>query len=246
MLVAALAVASYGCGRDDDGTKQKLTVSAASSLKRAFERYGDAFPNARTRFSFAASDALAAQIRRGAKPDVFAAANTRLPEQLFGEGRVEKPVTFAANRLVIAVPAASSDVRSLADLERPGVTLAVGSPSVPVGSYTREVLAHLPEAARRRILGNVRSNEPDVAGVVGKLVQGAADAGFAYATDVTATKGRLSAIELPPRLRPRVEYGIAVVKGAEQPGEASAFIDGLLQGDGRAAMRAAGFEPPRE
>ena len=43
---------------------------------------------------------------------------------------------------------------------------------------------------------NVRSEEPDVRGVVGKLTQEAADAGFVYKSDVEAAKGRLDAIEL--------------------------------------------------
>ena len=56
------------------------------------------------KLSFGGSDELAAQIRQGVKPDVFAAANTKLPDELNGEGLVEKPVVFATNELVIAVP----------------------------------------------------------------------------------------------------------------------------------------------
>ena len=36
-----------------------------------------------------------------------------------------------------------------------------------------------------------------MAGVVGKLSQGAVDAGFVYITDVKAAGGKLTAIELP-------------------------------------------------
>ena len=35
-----------------------------------------------------------------------------------------------------------------------------------------------------------------------------------------------------------------MVKGAEHEDAAKAFIDGLLDGDGKAALDAAGFEPP--
>ena len=45
-------------------------------------------------------------------------------------------------------------------------------------------------------MDNVRSNEPDVKGVVGKLTQGAADAGFVYRTDLV---DGLKAITLPVR-----------------------------------------------
>ncbi|HEX5909536.1 MAG TPA: molybdate ABC transporter substrate-binding protein [Thermoleophilaceae bacterium] len=249
LLLAALALALAGCG-DDGGSgsggdaEPRLTVSAAASLKGAFEAYGEEFPDATARFSFAGSDELAAQIRKGVKPDVLAAANTKLPDQLHAEGRVGKPTIFAGNRLVLAVPADSARVGSLDDLAEPGVELAVGAESVPVGSYTREVLGRLPTGEEKAILANVRSNEPDVKGVVGKLTQGAADAGFVYVTDVVATEGKVKAIELPASLQPSVEYGVAVVKGAKEPEAARAFIEGLTDGAGARALDDAGFEPP--
>src|SRR3712207_6189983 len=234
-----MAPALAGCGGGDDA----VTVSAASSLKQALTAYGEQFDDARARFSFAGSDELAAQIRKGARPDVFASANTKLPDELYDEGRVEKPVTFAGNELVLAVPA-GSPIRTLRDVERRGTSLAIGSESVPVGSYTRSVLSKLPEAESSAILRNVRSEEPDVAGIVGKLTQGAVDAGFVYVSDVRATDGKLKAVELPESLQPTVAYGAAVVKGAKDPEAAQAFVDGLLDGDGEQALDAAGFEPP--
>ena len=242
VLLSACMLALAGCGGNDDDT---LTVSAASSLKKALTDYGAQFEDAKARFSFAGSDELAAQIRKGAKPDVFASANTKLPDELYGEGLVEKPKTFAGNRLVLAVPA-SSDARiaSLRDIERAGTSLAIGSESVPVGSYTRTVLSKLPESESSAILKNVRSEEPDVAGIVGKLTQGAVDAGFVYISDVRATDGKLRAIELPESLQPTVAYGAAVVKGAKNEDAAKTFVDGLLDGDGKRALDAAGFEPP--
>ena len=173
---------------------------------------------------------------------MYAAANTKLPDELFADGRVRKPVVFAGNRLVIAVPKGSS-VDSIHDLRREDVDLVIGDAEVPVGSYTREVLGRLGEASSRAVLANVRSEEPGVASIVGKLTQGAGDAAFVYITDVAATDGELRAVELPARLRPRVAYGAAVVEGSVHEREAQAFIDGLLRGHGLAAMRAAGFEP---
>src|SRR5215211_1653540 len=232
VLAAVWALALAGCGGSGDDT---LTVSAATSLKTALTQYGGRFEDAKARFSFAGSDELAAQIRKGAKPDVFASANTKLPDELYDEGLVERPVTFAGNELVLAVPAGSR-IASLRDVERAGAKLAIGSQSVPVGAYTRTVLSKLPESESAAILDNVRSEEPDVAGIVGKLTQGAVDAGFVYVSDVRATDGMLTAIELPESLRPTVAYGVAVVKGTKQADAAKAFIDGLLDGDGREAL----------
>jgi molybdate transport system substrate-binding protein len=238
--VLAAAVALAGCG---GGSKDELVVSAASSLQAPLTRCAADGEDPRIRLQFAGSDELAAQIRKGAKPDVFASANTKLPDELYDEGLVERPVTFAGNELVLAVPAGSG-IGSLRDVERAGTTLAIGSESVPVGAYTRAVLSKLPESESSAILKNVRSEEPDVAGIVGKLTQGAVDAGFVYVSDVRATGGKLKAIELPDSLQPTVAYGVAVVKGAKHEDAAQAFVDGLLDGDGKQALDDAGFEPP--
>jgi molybdate transport system substrate-binding protein len=229
---ALLLVALAGCG---DDAKPALKVSAASSLKEAFTAYGGAA------FSFAGSDELAAQIRQGARPDVFASANTKYPAQLFKAGLVERPVPFTANRLVLAVPA-GGDVRSLAGAAKPGVKVAIGGRGVPIGDYTREVLDRL-GAPGAGILHNVRSEEPDVKGIVAKLTQGGVDAGFVYVTDVNATKGALRAIELPASTQPRVVYAAAVVMGTKHADAARAFVAGLRRGAGQRALRAAGFEP---
>jgi molybdate transport system substrate-binding protein len=229
-----------GCGANG---RSQLEVSAAASLRKAFTRYGQQFTAATARFSFAGSDALAAQIEQGVRPDVFASANTQLPDTLFAKGLVERPVLFAANRLVVAVPKRSRIAR-LSDLERPGLKIAVGAPTVPVGSYFAAVLARLPSLQRAKLLANIRDREPDATGIVGKLLQGAVDAGLLYATDVTATDGQLRAIALPAALQPQIAYAAAVVRGASRAPAARAFIAGLLHGAGRADLLREGFLPP--
>jgi molybdate transport system substrate-binding protein len=244
-VAVALVPAAAGCGSSggSSGARPQLIVSAASSLRDAFTAYGNAFKPARVRLAFGGSDELAAQIRAGGKVDVFAAANAKLPDQLHAEGNVGLPVIFTANRLVLAVPAGSSRVKSLDDVARSGVKLAIGAKDVPVGSYTRQVFAALPPLERDRILTNVKTEEPDVAGIVGKLTQGAVDAGFVYATDVAGAKGALKAIQLPGRVSPKVEYEAAVVTGTKHKAQAQAFVDGLRRGAGQAALRKAGFLP---
>jgi molybdate transport system substrate-binding protein len=239
--LAAAAIAIAGCG---GSSKPRLTVSAAASLQKAFTTYGAQFTHATARFSFAGSDVLAAQIEQGVTPDVFASANTKLPDALYAKGLVDKPVVFTANKLVLAVPAGSSKIASLSDVQKPGVTLVIGTPTVPVGDYTGKVLARLTPGQRTAIEANVKDREADVTGIVGKLTEGAADAGFLYATDVKAAGGKLKAIDLPASLEPRVAYGIAVVKGSSHPSQAQQFINGLLSGQGRSDLLADGFLPP--
>jgi molybdate transport system substrate-binding protein len=240
LALGAIGLTAAGCGGERGD--HELTVSAAASLAEAFEAYGTQREGVE-RFSFGGSDALTAQIRQGARPDVFASSDISYPRRLHREGLVDEPVVFARNRLVIAVPSGSA-VEALDDLAHPGVDLLIGADGVPAGDYARQALRRLPEREREAIVANVRSEEADVKGIVGKLVQGAAEAGFVYASDVAAAAGELRAVELPPELEPDVAYGIAIVKGAANEQAAREFIDGLHKGAGAEALREAGFLPP--
>jgi len=241
----ALGLALTGCGGDDgEEAETELTVSAASSLTEAFEVYGEE-TDAEEKFSFAGSDDLAAQIRQGAPVDVFAAANTSLPEALFEEDLVEEPVTFISNQLVLAVPG-DSDIVGIGGLVRSDADLVIGAEGVPVGDYTREVLNRLPADAAATIEAQVRSEEPDVKSIIAKLTTGAADAGFVYASDVDAAGGELTAIDLPAVLQPIVSYGVAVVPDSGNPQAAQEFVDGLLEGPGRTALLDAEFLEPED
>ena len=251
LALLASAAITAGCGDDDDtsgggsDTPTRLVVSAASSMTEALEKcapeFGDA-ENADVKLSFAGSDELAAQIRQSAPVDVYAAANTKLPDQLHADGLLEQPVEFATNTFVLAVPE-DSEIASVEDLTADGLEIAIGSESVPIGAYTRETLAKLPPDQEKAILANVRSNEPDVKGIVGKLTQGAADAGFVYVTDVNAAGGDLKAINLSDELEPEVTYGAGVVTKAKQPELAQRFVDGLTQGACADSLKKAGFGP---
>ena len=248
LLTLAPALLFAGCGSDDGsgstaaGSDATLVVFGAASLEPAFDAYADDFPEAAIEYSFAGSDDLAAQIRQGVAVDVFASANTTYPEDLYEEGLLEKPTVFATNELVLAVPA-DSEIESVEDVAEPGVSVAIGEQGVPVGDYTREVIGSLPTAEGEGILGNVASEEPDVAGIAGKLNQGGVDAGFVYISDVAASNGDLRAIELPANASPDVAYGAGVGVDAAEPELAREFIDGLLDGAGAEALAENDFGP---
>jgi molybdate transport system substrate-binding protein len=245
LAILALALVVGACGDDDGGPqagKPRLVVSAASSMTEALTSCSRDYAGANVKLSFGGSDELATQIQQGVKPDVYAAANTKLPDQLHQEGRLSEPVDFATNTFVLAVPK-DSDIDSIDGLTKQGVKVVIGSKTVPIGSYTRDTLAKLPGDQEKAILANVRSEEPDVKGIVGKLIQGAADAGFTYVTDVNASNGELKGVHLPKSVEPQVTYAAGVVTGAKQPAAGKRFVDGLVRGKCADALQKAGFGP---
>ena len=238
-LACALSlVALVGAGWTTARAEDPVTVYAAASLTEPLPRIA---PGAR--FQFAGSNQLTLQIRQGAPADVFASASPIYTQQLYREGLVERPHTFATNSLVLAVPRRNpAAVRSVYDLaKRPKLKLVVAGAKVPVGLYTREVLKRL---GLLHVLRKAVSQEPDVKGIVGKLALGEADAGFVYATDVRAAGARLVAIPLPRRAQPTIRYEVAVVKGTRNRAGAFELVADLLGVDGRRELARAGFGLP--
>ena len=233
LLLAALLFSS-ACGGSEEA--RPLEVFAASSLREAFVALEG------PRYRFAGSDELAFQIAEGAEADVFAAASQKAPQALFEDGLVERPRTFATNRLVLIVPRENeAGVRGVADLRRPGIRLVLGDEGVPIGDYTRDALAR---AGAEDVLEHAVSFEDDVKGVLSKVALGEADAGVVYATDAKAAAEDVSLIELPSAIQPAVQYAVAVVSASDRRDEAEAFVERLLSRDGRAALHESGFGVP--
>jgi molybdate transport system substrate-binding protein len=93
---------------------------------------------------------------------------------------VLKPVVFTRNRLVLAVPSSNpAGIHSVYDLKKQGVKLVIAAATVPVGSYTLQVLKQM---GLTSVLANVVSRESDVRSVLAKVALGEADAGFVYST----------------------------------------------------------------
>jgi len=214
-------------------------VFAAASLTDVLPRI-DKSP----RYSFAGSDQLALQLQGGAAADVYAAASPKYPELLYHAGVVRKPAVFATNKLVVIVPRSNPGrVSSVYDLRRGGVRVVVGDTSVPIGSYTRQILDVLGITAD--VMKNVVSQETDVKGIVAKVALGEADAGFVYATDSKAVASKVRVVSLPAWAQPPICYEIAVVRASSRQSAARAFVKKILSKRGRLLLRSAGFGVPK-
>src|SRR4051812_46800940 len=237
-FIAVVAAAAALAGAQASAAPMaQITVYAASSLTDVLPKIDPA-----PRYSFGGSNTLSAQIQQGAPADVFASANMTLPNQLYAKGLCSKPVVFTRNALVVVVPASNpARIRGVYDLARPGIKLVVADASVPVGSYTLQVLKNMNLSAA--VLKNVVSQETDVREVLAKVALGEADAGFVYATDAKTVSGRVKVLRVPAWAQPKVQYGICVVSSSANRAGAQAFVNRTLSKAGQARLIAAGFLP---
>lgn len=236
LAVSALVVAPAASAKK---SAAQLTVFAAASLNTVMPQVDPS-----ERYSFAGSDALQAQITLGAPADVFLAASTVGPDALYAAGKCARPVTFVRNRLVLVTPSNNpAGIRSIYDLQRPGVRVLIGTPTVPIGSYTRQILRNF--GLLNAILPQVVSQERDVATIAAKIKLGAADAGFVYVTDAQAAGAGLAALPLPAWAQPPVRYEGCVVTGSANQADATAFLQSLATKPVQAKFKAAGFLLPK-
>jgi molybdate transport system substrate-binding protein len=226
-----------------------LTVSAAASLTNAFKELGPAFeaqnPGATVVFNFAASDALLAQIAKGAPADVFASAD----QEVMDRADAQKVLVagsrrnFASNSLVMVVPSDSAlGLKAPADLQRAEVKrVAIGNPaSVPVGRYTKASL----EAAKvwaavapKAVLAQ------SVRQALDYVARGEVEAGFVYATDAALMKDKVKVVATIPT-DTRITYPVAAVAGRPTPEVARKFLDFVLTPAAQAVLSRYGFGKP--
>ncbi|GGK80716.1 molybdate ABC transporter substrate-binding protein [Mangrovihabitans endophyticus] len=255
LLVTLLATAVVaGCGGPADhdtagGTPSgqpvagTVTVLAAASLTESFTRIGAAFhrahPGATVRFSFGGSSGLAQQITAGAPADVFASANPDTMTTVTDAGDAAgKPVTFARNQLVIAVPKGNPQGISTVDqLASPGRKVALCAAQVPCGAAAQRAL----RAAGVRV--TPVSQEQDVKAALAKVKLGEVDAALVYRTDVRAA-GDVDGIEFPASASAINDYPIVALRAAPNPSGGAAFVAYVRSEPARAALAAAGFQRP--
>ncbi|HEY0278681.1 MAG TPA: molybdate ABC transporter substrate-binding protein [Solirubrobacterales bacterium] len=216
-----------------------LTVYAASSLREALPKMAPS-----NTYNFSGSNELQLQIEHGAPADVFASAAPEEAQDLFRAGLCTRPVTFATNTVVLLVPNGNpGSIKSVYSLREGNRTLAVGTPGVPIGSYTRELLARLRLSSV--LTSNTVTLEKNVGGITAKVALGAVDGGFAYVTDGRIVAERVEVIRLPKWAQPPVRYQACAVKraGADTAG-AERFLKQLVGKPGRTALKEGGFGLP--
>ena len=216
----------------------RLTVFAAASLTDVFPQI-----DSHARYSFAGSNALAAQIRQGLPADDFASANVTLPDQLYEAGLVEKPILFTANTLVMIARKGNPDhlhgIYSLGG--NSDLKIVIAAKGVPVGDYTRTVLA---KANLSGLVGRAVSQDTDVREVLAKVALGEADVGFVYATDANTVPGQVAVFAIPRQYEPKVNYAAAAVTSSPHLAAAEAWVKRLQGKTAQAKLRAAGFLVP--
>jgi len=237
-------------------SEKTLVVFTAASLKSASGKLGTAFsamyPGHTAVFNLDGTQNLKTQVENGAYADVFISASNSYTNTLKSEGHFinssVKPLT--TNYVIVILPASNpGNIKTLADLAKPGVKIAIGDKTVPVGTATYAVFANLAKSTysqdwNKSVFSNVVTYETTEPGVATKVALGEVDAGLVYeSTYTTAPKNTYSAITIPKADNYLQTYTIGVMQQTRNTGVAQEFEDFMLSSVGQQVLKEYGFRP---
>lgn len=240
----ALAGLSMGAAHAAD-----VTVSAAASLTNAFRELAPVFeakhPGTQVQLNFAASDALLAQIAKGAPVDVFASADQETMDKaqrqkLLADGSRRD---FVSNSLVLITPAEGGlPITALGELRQPAVKrIAIGKPEgVPAGRYAEGALkaAQLWPALEPKAV-----YAQSVRQALDYVARGETEAGFVYRTDALVQKDKVRILLTVPTQTP-ITYPVAAIADGPNVAAGKQFLDFLLTAESQAVLAKYGFGKP--
>jgi len=239
---------------------ETIPLYAAGSLRGALTDIARAYElktGNKVEAKFGPSGMLKDDIAAGAKPGVFASANTQHPRALHDAGKSGPVVLFARNKLcALATPELKVNSANLLDRMLDGeVKLGTSTPKAdPSGDYAFEVFAKaevikkgakatLEKKAKMLTAGTDSAQPPAGKNVYGwHIAEHHADIFLTYCTNaVIAARENpgQQIIALPDKLGVGADYGLTVIKGASAAAEA--FADFIVSSDGEAILTSYGF-----
>ncbi len=229
---------------------RRLTVFAAASLTEVLQEIAESYrakTGIVTRFSFAASSALAKQIEAGAPADAFVSADVEWMDYLANHGSIDLKTrrNVAGNEVVLIAPA-GSDVKLAIAKDFPLAKalgkgrLAIADPaSVPAGRYAKTALT---------ALGVWAQAEPHLApaenvrAALALVSRGESPLGIVYRTDAAVDPKVKVVAAFPADSYPPIDYPAAKIANGAQ--EAAAFVAFLASADAQAVFAKYGFTAP--
>lgn len=236
-----------------EGNVVAYTAASLSGVSpKLAEGFEAMYPGHKVVFNLAGTQALKTQVQNGAYADVFISASNSYTNELKGGGyflnATVKPLT--SNYVIVILPKDNpAGIKSLSDLAKPGMKIAVADKSVPVGSATTAVFANLAKTSEygkewnSSVYGNIVTYETSEPAVASKVSLGEVDAGVVYESTYIAGKDKYVAVSIPKAVNYLQTYTIGVMTQSTSKGAAADFETFMLSAKGQQILIDYGFRP---
>ena len=241
----------------------EIIVFAAASMTETLTELKDTFeaanPGVTVTCNFDSSGTLKTQIEEGADCDLFLSAGQKQMNQLDIEADAAvntdgldfvdsaTRIDLLENKVTLCVPEGNpkgiDSFDALAAALKDGdVLLAMGNSDVPVGQYTQKILAYYELSEEELANAGCITYGTNVKEVTTQVSEGSVDCGVIYCTD--AFSAGLTIVDYAtPEMCGQIIYPAAVLKTAQNPDAAKAFLDYLTGPEAAAVFENVGFSP---
>ncbi|MGN0974554.1 MAG: molybdate ABC transporter substrate-binding protein [Gemmiger sp.] len=247
---------------EDVGEGEIIVFAAASmteTLTEIKETYEAAHPGITITYNFDSSGTLKTQIEEGADCDLFISAGQKQMNQLDIEADPEvntdgldfvdasTRINLLENKVTLCVPEGNpkgiESFDALAEAFKAGdVLMAMGNSDVPVGQYTQKILAYYELSEEELANAGLITYGTNVKEVTTQVSESSVDCGVIYCTD--AFSAGLTIVDYAtPEMCGQIIYPAAVLKTAQNPDAAKAFLDYLTGDEAMAVFESVGFSP---
>ena len=245
------------------GLSGEIIVFAAASMTETLTQLKDTFeaanPGVTVTCNFDSSGTLKTQIEEGADCDLFLSAGQKQMNQLDIEADAAvntdgldfvdsaTRIDLLENKVSLCVPEGNpkgiDSFDALAAALKDGdVLLAMGNSDVPVGQYTQKILAYYELSEEELANAGCITYGTNVKEVTTQVSEGSVDCGVIYCTDAFSA-GLIIVDYATPEMCGQIIYPAAVLKTAQNPDAAKAFLDYLTGPEAAAVFENVGFSP---
>ncbi len=239
----------------------ELIVFAAASMTETMnqiaEMYKTVAPNVTLTYNFDSSGTLKTQIQEGAECDLFISAGQKQMNQLDitadSEVNTDKldfvlegtRINLLENRVTLCVPEGNpKDIKSFEDLadklKEGSVLMAMGNSDVPIGQYTKKILAFYGLDEEKLAKDGVITYGTNVKEVTTQVTEASVDCGVVYCTD--AFSAGLTPVDYATKeMCGQVIYPAAVLNISGNQEAAKEFLAYLQTDEAMKVFEAVGF-----
>ncbi|MFD2922793.1 molybdate ABC transporter substrate-binding protein [Halobacillus naozhouensis] len=245
LLLMTFVATAFGFDSKSASTTHQIEVfalvaaNATDPFSDLIEEFEKKHPEVNVMATFAGTQIVRTQLEQGANADLFLSADLGHIEAVKKQDLIDEFFPVSNNHVVIVVPKDNrAGIQSLKDLADQNIKLVIGTDTVPIGKYTRQVLENAKVTYGKdfseKVMSNVVSLETNVKQVLQKVSMGEAEAGVVYRSDVTPEfLKKVKIVEIPEEHNVVATNYISVPNQAPNKDLAEKFMQLMLSDKGQ-------------
>ncbi|AGL01090.1 molybdate ABC transporter substrate-binding protein [Desulfoscipio gibsoniae] len=215
IIVTGSVMLLSGCSTKEE----QLNVYVAAGLKKPMEKVITAFQEetgVKVTPNYGPSGGLYTQIKEGQPCDLYFSADWLYIDKIEDDGNLIAAQKFLQDHMVLIVSeTGKTKVKTVQDLNKPGVTVGICDPNAPVGVYAETALKNMDLWDQLNQTGNLKARPSTVNQLAIMVQKDELDAGLIFSS-VAKGFGVEHVQTIPQEYTGEIIFGAATIKGGNE------------------------------